>query len=127
MCQINMLVGINLEISFIYIFINNMWKMHVSGIFFQIDKHATMFIGHTRLIDEVEFVNASATATEAHAADIDATAVTDEINTNNPIKPGPINVRILSCRSRNVGIDINFSLMMSGSSCCFIKYSSLPL
>ena len=101
--------------------------MHVGGIFFKIDKHATMFIGHTRLIDVVEFVNASATATEAHAADIDATAVTDEINTNNPTKAGPIKVKILSCRSRNVGIDINFSLMMSGSSCCFIKYSSLPL
>ena len=85
------------------------------------NKCTSTFIWHTRLIDVVELVNASATATEAHAADIDATAVTDEINTNNPTKAGPINVGIFSCRSSNVGIDINFSLMISVSSCCFIR------
>ena len=63
----------------------------------------------------------SATATEAHAADIDTIAETDEINTKIPTKPGPIDVRILSCRSIDVGVDINLLLMISGSSCCFDK------
>ena len=67
------------------------WKYFLFGIFFfKINKRASMFIRHTRLIESVEFVNDSATATEAHAADIDTTAVTDEINTKIPIKAGPI-------------------------------------
>ena len=78
------------------------------------NKCTTTFIWHTRLIDEVEFVNASATATDAHAADNDATAVTDEINTNNPTNAGPINVGIIPCRSSNIGVDINLLLMISG-------------
>ena len=97
------------------------WKYFSFGIFFKINKHATMFIWHTRLIDSVEFVNDSATATEAHAADIDTTAVTDETNTKIPTKAGPIKARMFSCRSSNIGIDINLLLMISGSSCCFIK------
>ena len=80
-----------------------------------------MFIWHTRLIELVEFVKDSATATEAHAADIDTTAVTDEINTKIPTKAGPIKVRILSCRSSNIGVDNNLLLIISGSSCCSIK------
>ena len=62
----------------------------------------------------------SATATEAHAADIDTIAETDEINTKIPTRPGPIDVRILSCRSSDVGIGPNLLLMMSAS-CCFIE------
>ena len=111
MCQINMLVGMSLLVGNIF---------HL-GFVLKISKHATMFIWHTRLIDSVEFVNDSATATEAHAADIDTTAVTDEINTKIPTKAGPIKARIFSCRSSNIGIDINLLLMISGSSCCFIK------
>ena len=76
---------------------------------------------HFRKLFEVIDVLISATATEAHAADIDTAAETDEINTRIPTKPGPIDVRILSCRSINVGIDINLLLMISGSSCCFDK------
>ena len=105
-----MLVGISLLVG----------KNFHLGFFFKINKHATMFIGHTRLIDSVEFVNDSATATEAHAADVDTTAVTDEINTKIPTKAGPVKARIFSCRSSNIGIDVNLLLMISGS-CCFIK------
>ena len=76
---------------------------------------------HFRKLFEVIDVLISATATEAHAADIDTAAETDEINTRIPTKPGPIDVRILSCRSSNVGIDINLVLIISGSSCCFDK------
>ena len=76
---------------------------------------------HFRKLFEVIDVLISATATEAHAADIDTAAETDEINTRIPTKPGPIEVRILSCRSIDVGIDINLLLMISGSSCCFDK------
>ena len=111
MCQINMLVGMSLLVGNIF---------HL-GFVLKISKHATMFIWHTRLIDSVEFVNDSATATEAHAADIDTTAVTDEINTKIPTKAGPIKSIIFSCRSSIVGIDINFSLMISSSAWFFIK------
>ena len=76
---------------------------------------------HFRKLFEVIDVLISATATEAHAADIDTAAETDEINTRIPTKPGPMDVKILSCRSIDVGIDINLLLMISGSSCCFDK------
>ena len=90
------------------------------------NKRATTFIWHTREIDGVESDNSSATAIEAHAAESDTKAETVEINTKIPTKTGPIKVKILSCRSIDVGVDINLLLMISGS-CCFIKYSPLTM
>ena len=83
-------------------------------------KCATTFIWHTRDIDGVESDNSSATAIEAHAAESDTKADIVEISTKIPTKTGPIKVRILPCRSIDVGVDINLLLMISGS-CCFIK------
>ena len=72
---------------------------------------------HFSMLFEVIEGFVSATATEAHAADIDTMAETDEINTKTPTKPGPIDVRILSCRSRDVGIGPSLLLMISASCC----------
>ena len=69
----------------------------------------------------------SATATDVHAADIDTAAETDEINTRIPTKPGPMDVKILSCRSIAVGIDINLLLMISGSSCSHSSYLDIHI
>ena len=84
-------------------------------------KCATTFICHTREIEGVESDNSSATAIEAHAAESDTKAETVESNTKIPTKTGPIKVRILSCRSSNIGVDNNLLLIISGSSCCSIK------
>ena len=82
---------------------------------------------HFSKLFEVIDVLISATATDVHAADIDTAAETDEIIIRIPTKPGPMDVKILSCRSIAVGIDINRLIMISGSSCSHSSYLDIHI